>query len=338
MNKRPRRPPVVKKLQPTTRGSARQTSPIKRVVKQQAVNKLTRTTNARTNRRRRGRVPISPLFLLIVIIAVATYFFIDTANNGDHLPHEGMYVHFIDVGQGDATLVVTSAGNVLIDGGDNNMGRRVNNYLDSLGINSLSYVIATHPHADHIGGLISVLDEREVGVLILPQVVHNTNTFERFLDAIDNNNVPTRYSEVGTSFNLGGAIFTILAPQVTGCGNLNNCSVVLRVDYGERSFLLTADAELESENHMLDNFYNHLNVDVLRIGHHGSHTSTSDPFLAAVDPSIAVISVGQGNNWGHPHAVVMDRLAAASIPIYRTDMHGNIVMWTNGIELNIEGD
>ena len=240
-------------------------------------------------------------------------------------------VHFLDVSQGASVLIQTTQGSVLIDGGDNNMGSRVVEYLQDAGVSEITYMVATHPHSDHIGGLISVLGEFPVGTLIMSHVAHDSMTFGRFLEAIDINDVPLREPIVGSSFQVGEAVFTIIGPNSETYPNMNNHSVSLRMVLGNVSFIFTGDAERRAELEMIQHS---ISSDVLYVGHHGSNTSTVQEFLDAVSPSIAVISVGR-NNFGHPSEEVLDRLYEAGVRVYRTDYHGNIVIVTDGTGLSI---
>jgi len=243
-------------------------------------------------------------------------------------------LNVLGLGQGDAVLIQTTGGHVLIDGGDNHMGERVVQYLRDTGVRELAYVIATHPHADHIGGLIEMLHTVPVGTLIMPNVTHTTRTFERFLDAIETNNIPLREPVAGSTFSVGEAVFTVLAPNSSGYANLNNYSVSLRMALGGTSFIFTGDAEIESETEMILAGHT-LYSNVLHVGHHGSRTSTSQTFFDAVSPSIAVIQLSADNTYGHPHREVRERLAG--IRVYRNDEHGDIVMVTDGETITVRG-
>jgi len=289
-------------------------------------------------KRRNSKKPSAQLlpaqigFALLCVIAIgALYFYLFWQDGGYTFWQDGDYtfVHFIDVGQGDATLIQTPSGTMLIDGGDNHMGDTVVDYLLHSGVYFLDYVIATHPHADHIGGLISVLDSFPIGTLIMPNRAHTTLTFERFLDAIERNNVHVIEPIVGAVMELGDAVFTVVAPNSYGHAGLNDYSIVMHMAYGNVNFLFTGDAEAVSEREMLAYGHN-ISADILRVGHHGSSTSTIYEFLHEVDPIIAVISAGYGNPFGHPHNSVINRLYDRGVSIYRTDYHGHIVITTDG--------
>jgi len=285
--------------------------------------------NFRRRRRNRGG---SPIYIIVVIAALASVWYYISFHAQPYV--SGAFVHFIDVGQGDATLIRTGEGNVLIDGGDRHAGPTVVRYLRRARVRSIEYVVATHPHADHIGGLIDVLNEFEIGTIIMPRVAHTTITFEDFIGAIEENNIPVMEPVVGSTINVGGVVFTIVAPNSSGYDNLNDYSVSMLVSYGDIRFLFTGDAESVSEAEMLARGHN-LSAHVLHVGHHGSRTSTTQPFFDAVSPLVAVISVGADNPFGHPHREVMNRLEAAEITILRTDHHGTIVISTDGRTLTI---
>jgi len=239
-------------------------------------------------------------------------------------------VAFLDVGQGDSILIRSRSHAVLIDGGDINMGETVLGYLRRAGITRLDYVIATHPHRDHIGGLIAVLNRVDVGQVLMPDVVHTTDTFDNFISVIENNLIPTHAPVPGENFRAGIIDFTVLAPAVGFAGsNLNDASVILRLDHGDTSFIFTGDAEAGSERSMVASGQD-LRADVIKIGHHGSRTSTTEALLDSVAPMAAVISVGGNNRFGHPHEDVLERLTSRDIAIYRTDEMGTIIMATNG--------
>lgn len=240
-------------------------------------------------------------------------------------------VHFIDVNQGDCIFIQSGTGTtVLIDAGTRTAGEKVVSYLKKAGISSIDIVIGTHPHEDHIGGLISVFQNFEVGEVIDPGVVHTTKTYEDYLNLIDQHNIKFTEGRAGMIRDLGGgASMQVIHPDIPSSRNLNNASVVTRLTYGEISFLFTGDAEKEAEAEILSRGYT-IKSDILKVGHHGSITSTNQGFLNNVNPDIAVIMVGEGNKYGHPSDEVLARLTTAGVKIYRTDIHGDIVVFTNG--------
>ncbi|MDR4987849.1 MAG: ComEC/Rec2 family competence protein [Bacteroidales bacterium] len=242
-------------------------------------------------------------------------------------------VHFIDVGQGDAIYVVTPGKNVLVDGGWRNGGIR--EYLQSLDVERIDIVIGTHPHADHIGGLIDVFHAFEVGEVIDPGVSHTTLTFNQYLSAIDYHSIPFVVGRKGMEWQLSeDAHMVLLHPVNPSSDHLNNASVVARITLGEVTLLLTGDAELAAEDQMLSD-PELLNVNVLKVGHHGSWTSSNEAFLAAVLPEVSVIQCGADNPYGHPHNVALQRLHAVGTEIYRTDIHGTVIMESDGVEYKI---
>lgn len=247
------------------------------------------------------------------------------------LPGEEIAVHFIDVGQGDAVLIEAQDGNILIDAGTRAAGDIVVEYLVRRGIRELDVVIGTHPHADHIGGLIDVFKEFKVHRIIDAGEPHTTVTFDDYLTEIEKQ-VEAGHAiyEIpeGQVLTMGALILTVLGPE-GDLGSLNDNSVVCRVDFGDISFLFTGDAEAAAEESLLRRGVS-LKADLFKVGHHGSRTSTTQAFLDAVSPAYAVIMAGEGNRYGHPHEEVLARLISAGVNIFRTDVHGTVVFVSDG--------
>ena len=252
-------------------------------------------------------------------------------------------VHFIDVGQGDAILIQHESENknMLIDGGDrwNWVGEKLVGYLNQQGVEQVDAVVSTHPHADHIGGLDDVIRNFEVRRVYDSGRVHTTQTFENYLMLIDEKDIPYHTPRTGDTIELGELVFQVLHPgEEVEDYSLNDASIVLRLEYHEISFLFTGDAEYQAEREMVaaaeePDF--ELESTILKVGHHGSSTSTSDFFLEAVNPEAAVIQVGQDNRFGHPAAEVLEALANQNIEIYRNDLHGDIVIETDGVDYQV---
>lgn len=244
-------------------------------------------------------------------------------------------VYFFDVGQGDSELIRLPGGeNILIDAGTSSTEDELVGELRSLGAETLDLVVATHPHADHIGGMASVIDAFDVRQVVMPRVSESdtptTKTYENLLQSIADKGLTITPAEPGDELlSSGGAVLTVLAPNGEDYGDLNNYSVVLRLTYGEDSFLFTGDAEEASEEEMLSLDWP-LTATVLKCGHHGSETSTSPAFLDAVSPQYAVISCGVDNDYGHPDAVTLEKLEAAGAEVFRTDLQGTILASTDG--------
>lgn len=242
---------------------------------------------------------------------------------------QGLSVHFIDVGQGDSILAGSDGHYMLIDAGENDQADTVISYLKQAGVTSLDYVIGTHPHSDHIGGLDKVIDEFPVEKVILPPVEHTTRTFEDVLDSVSNRGLKITKPVPGDTYSLGNASFTVVAPVRDYDNDLNNWSVGIRLVYGGNSFLMCGDAEAEAESDIVKSGIT-LQSDVLKAGHHGSSTSTSDIFLKAVSPSYVVIQCGEGNSYGHPHKETMEKLEKAGCSVLRTDEDGTVVAVSDG--------
>lgn len=233
--------------------------------------------------------------------------------------------YFFDVGNADATLIEADGKYMLIDAGTNAGADELVQQLKDMGITRLEYVVGTHPHEDHIGGLDDVIYNFDVGALIMPDVSHNTATYYDVVIAIETYDHEVYPPSVGDTFQFGGAVATVLSPARNDYAGLNFFSVVLRVEYDGFTILLMGDAEDVNEFEML-NAGHDLKASVLKVGHHGSSTSTTQAFLDAVQPEAVVISCGAGNQYGHPHDEVMDRLAAYGCQVYRTDEVGTITV------------
>lgn len=246
----------------------------------------------------------------------------------------GLSVHIINVGQGDSILVCCDGKDMIIDGGTPQESTTVENYLRACGVKSFSYVIATHPHSDHIGGLVDVIKGYKVGTIIMSNATTTTQTYENLLTAIADKKMKITRARVGNSYELGGAKFVILAPAGT-YDDLNDTSVVIKLTYKSKSFLFMGDASENSEKDILSENRD-LSADVLKVGHHGSSTATTQPFLNAVRPEYAVISVGQGNKYGLPNTEVIQRLRNAGIKIFRTDINGTVVFVSDGKTIKYE--
>lgn len=239
-----------------------------------------------------------------------------------------MRVHFIDVGQGDSILVQSPEGaTMLIDGGYGGSGTLA--YLQAQGIQRIDVMVASHPHADHIGGLVEVLQSLPVGAVWTSGASHTTGTFEQFLDAIAEARVSYHEARPGDTIECGSLAFVVVHSEARA-PELNDTSLVLHLQHGQVSFLFTGDAEQASETAMLREVAEQLPSTVLKVGHHGSSTSSSPAFLGAVRPQVAVYSAGRNNSYGHPHAETIRNLQAAGAQIYGTDKHGTVVIDTDG--------
>ncbi len=245
-------------------------------------------------------------------------------------------IHFIDIGQGDAALIRTAAGDVLIDSGDNGEEEKLKAYLDKCEVDDLAYVVFTHPDSDHIGGADVVLENYDVERVIRPNSEAATATYRNMVRLIEEEGAEDIHPDVEYVFRVGEVRFTVLAPGERTYKDTNDSSVVLRMDYGETSILFTGDAEIHSEKDMLSRYGKGadgmLDCDIIKIGHHGSSTSSSEEFLRAVTPDHAIVSCGDNNKHGHPHGEVIRRCDDMNIPVLRTDKEGSIVFVTTGDE------
>lgn len=272
------------------------------------------------------------LFSFSIVSCGLTKFNSNKASNAD--PNK-MLVHYIDVGQGDCILVQVNNKNLLIDSGPKSDRRKLFNYLSGLDLNKLDYVIATHPHEDHIGNMDDIIKTYSIGTFYAPKVESTTKSFEDMVDALKDKNLKVHVlKNNSTSIDLGeNTKVNVFSPNKDFYDNLNNYSPVIKIQYGNTSFLFTGDAEKEVEKEILNNNED-ISADVLKVGHHGSSTSTSKDFLKKVNPSIAVISVGKDNIYNHPDAITTKLLYDSNIKTYRTDKDGTIVICSDGSNIS----
>ena len=267
--------------------------------------------------------------LLVLILMIFGGGDSDAAVTPPPLPEGScLQIHYIDVGQADAALILCDGEAMLIDGGNKSDSSLLYSYLRDHDITHLQYVVGTHAHEDHIGGLSGALHYATADTVLCPVTEFDSEAFRDFTKTVAGQGLSVTVPEAGDSFSLGAATMTILHCDPDN-ENPNNTGIVLRVDYGETSFLFTGDAEREVEERMLDSGRN-VSATVLKVGHHGSETSTSYRFLYEVQPQYAVISVGDNNNYGHPHDAVTSRLRDADVTVFRTDEQGDIICTSDG--------
>ncbi len=242
---------------------------------------------------------------------------------------------FIDVGQGDSTLIQFGEYDILVDAGEKAYGDDVVDTLKKAGVDDLEYLVATHPHSDHIGGINEVLDKVVVENFVMPDVEHTTQTYEKMLDKVIEKDINVIIPYQGENLvDVDGARVTVISPEISDDDNLNNYSICLRVDFGNTRMILTGDAESKIEQMIIDSGID-INADIYQVGHHGSITSNSQEFVDAMMPQIAVISAGENNDYGHPHTEIVDRLSGVGATIYSTIDTSTITITTDGDEIKV---
>ncbi len=249
----------------------------------------------------------------------------------EFVAQEDLLIDFIDVGQADSILIRNQDKVMLIDAGTNEEGKTVVNYLETLGITKIDYLIGTHPHEDHIGGLDDVINNFDIGQIYMPKIETTTKTFEDVLDAIENKNLTVTAPNKGDKIELGQAKGEFMTEPILDEDNLNVSSLVLRLEFGNTSYLFMGDAEKENEETI-----RWPKTDVLKVGHHGSSTSSSESFLEQVQPKYAIIMAGKDNSYGLPTQETIDKLNNIGSEIYRTDEDGTIQMTSDGNTIEIK--
>lgn len=275
--------------------------------------------------------------LLCILLTMLFLIFLVSCNKSSETMNKSnnMMVHYIDVGQGDSELIQIGDKNILIDAGTSD--KKTLDYLKKINITKLDYVIATHPHEDHIGSMDDVINYCTIGTFYAPKVTTTTKTYENMIDALKKKNLKITVPKVGEQINIDNATLTFLAPNSTKYDDLNNYSIVVKVKYGNNSFLFTGDAEALSEGEILQKQLD-IQADVLKVGHHGSSSSTSQDFLNKVNPKYAVISCAKGNDYGHPHKETLDKLKDKNTGIFRTDLSGTIIATSDGAKITFNSN
>lgn len=256
---------------------------------------------------------------------------VNTVDNTVVTADSKLQIYFFDVGQADSILVIADEQTMLIDAGNNEDGPLLVNYINGLGIQKIDYLVGTHPHEDHIGGLDDIINSFEIGKIYMPDVTTTTSTFMSVLEAISNKGLSITKCEIGSTFGVGDGICTIMSVENEEKDNLNLNSIVIHMAYGDKTFLFTGDAEKENEAGI-----SWPDVDVLKVAHHGSDTSSSQKFLTSIKPETAIISVGANNTYSHPSKDVLNRLQELGTKVYRTDEVGTILLTSDGKTYNIQ--
>lgn len=274
--------------------------------------------------------------ILNMLMAFVMSFGISGSNvNPSDIPENSNFeVHFIDVGQADSALIECDGETMMIDGGNVADSNVVAPYLKKEDVTELNYVVCSHAHEDHVGGLSGALSVTKADNIYAPKTKANTKAYKNFKKKAEEQNVEIKHPNVGDEIQLGSSTVEFLGPVDENGKDLNSTSIVLKITYGNTSFLFTGDAESDEEEEILNSGAD-LKSTVLKVGHHGSRTSTSYPFLREVMPQYAVISVEKGNSYGHPNEDTLSKLSDAGVEVYRTDESGDIVMTSDGNSINI---
>ena len=287
-----------------------------------------------SRRRKKTRSNITPIILIVIAIALLGYYWLSHNEDVPALPADSCLVmRVIDVGQGDSILIGCDNEYMLVDCGEK---EEVDAVLDQLkGIDKLKYLVATHPHTDHMGGVATVLKECDVELFLMPEKEHTTNAFAEMLDTIEETGTEAAYAYAGDKYTLGNATITVISPEEDfSDSNLNNWSVVMLVQYGEHSILLTGDSEVKMEKEYIK--YIGSSVDIYKAAHHGSDASNSEELLSVIRPEYTAISCGEGNKYNHPIPEIVGRIEKYCDNIYRTDKDGHITFTIKEGEITVE--
>ena len=276
--------------------------------------------------------------IVFVVIGLGGVYFTKNQPSSDLGEVNGnLEVSYLDVGQGDAAYIRVNDFDILIDAGPRSDADRLMEQLEKKNIDDFEMVIATHPHEDHIGGMVKVFERYDVKEFYMPKVTHTTQTFKNMVNAVNKEGIKIQTIKEGMSFELGsGAKIDVYSPIYESYEEFNDYSPIMKLTFGETELIFTGDAEAHAEQDVVAKYPNDLDADVLKFGHHGSSTSSTDEFLKSVSPEYGIISCGVDNKYGHPHRETLDKISKYNIKAYRTDKQGQITLTSNGKDISIK--
>ena len=271
----------------------------------------------------------------IIVVLLAGYFGIDLTQDSKVPKDSKLMISYMDVGQGDAAYIKVNGNDILIDAGPRSNSKELLEQLKAKNIDDFELVIATQPHEDHIGGMVDVFKEYEVKAFYSPKITHTTKTYENLVKAVKNEGLKTKELKGGMVIDLGeGAKFEVFTPQKSEYEELNDYSPIMKLSFGDTSYLFTGDAEKLAEEEALAKYKTSLDSDVIKFGHHGSSSSSSNAFIEAVSPKYGIISCAKDNKYGHPHRETLDIIKKYNIKTFRTDTDGEIILTSDGKSIN----
>ncbi|EPB8153317.1 ComEC/Rec2 family competence protein [Clostridium perfringens] len=271
----------------------------------------------------------------IIVVLLAGYFGIDLTQDSKVPKDSKLMISYMDVGQGDAAYIKVNGNDILIDAGPRSNSKELLEQLKAKNIDDFELVIATHPHEDHIGGMVDVFKEYEVKSFYSPKITHTTKTYENLVKAVKDEGLKTKELKGGMVIDLGeGAKFEVFTPQKSEYEELNDYSPIMKLSFGDTSYLFTGDAEKLAEEEALAKYKTSLDSDVIKFGHHGSSSSSSNAFIEAVSPKYGIISCAKDNKYGHPHRETLDIIKKYNIKTFRTDTDGEIILTSDGKSIN----
>ena len=293
----------------------------------------------RNMRKHKGNKKAQLLTIIIfgIIAIFSAYFGKDIVSSDIGTPTGVIEISYLDVGQGDAAYIKVNDFDILIDAGPKSDSDKLMKQLEEKNIDDFEIVIATHPHEDHIGGMTKVFEKYDVESFYMPKVTNTTKTFENMIKAVSNEGLTAKVIKEGTSFDLGeGCRIDVYSPMQESYDNFNDYSPIMKLTYGNKSFIFTGDAEKTVEKEVVEKYSKELKADVIKFGHHGSSTSSTKEFIEAISPKYGIISCGLDNSYGHPHRETLSIIDEMGIETYRTDKQGQITITSDGNNIEIK--